>query len=287
MNLISHIPGVGPTAAFNPGPSTPAPWNVPHTGATDGTGPASATKNMAEIYNRLLLQMAATIQVSGLAIDNNNWAQLAEAVSKIADDAAAAAATPDATDVVKGKVALAVAANFPSADDADEATTPMYVAAAIAAAKGYLYVREEKAVSVDAGGSVVGPQTRALNVVVVNSLPGVTVNVGTGQVTFTSPAANGKYRIRARAPVFNVDGNRTVFYDVVAGVAINVGSSNNGLTGQNSDSTVVGEFIIAATKVTDLRSYCATATAGNGLGQAANLGGFNEIYSELEIFKVS
>ncbi|MDP3228529.1 MAG: hypothetical protein Q8N13_11210 [Acidovorax sp.] len=92
MNLISHIPGVGPTALFNPGVATPAPWNVAHTGATDGSGPATATKNMAEIYNRLLLQVAATIQKSGLAIDNTNWTQLAEAVSLIAASAAAAAA---------------------------------------------------------------------------------------------------------------------------------------------------------------------------------------------------
>ena len=92
MNLIGHIPGVGPTAPFSPGPTTPAPWNMAHTGATDGTGPATATKNMAEIYNRLLLQDAALIQASGLAIDNDNWAQKAQAVVAIAQTAAAASA---------------------------------------------------------------------------------------------------------------------------------------------------------------------------------------------------
>jgi hypothetical protein len=97
INLIGFIPGVGPTAAFTPGPSTPAPWNVNHTGATDGTGPSTATRNMAEIYNRFFLQQAAVIQQSGLAIDNDNWAQLAAAIQKIANDAASAVAVPQAT----------------------------------------------------------------------------------------------------------------------------------------------------------------------------------------------
>lgn len=94
MNLIGHIPGVGPTALFNPGPTTPAPWNVAQTGATDGTGPADATKNMAEIYNRLLLSNAAIIQAAGLAIDNDNWVQVSQAIQAIAAAAAAAANAP-------------------------------------------------------------------------------------------------------------------------------------------------------------------------------------------------
>lgn len=94
MNLIGHIPGVGPTALFNPGVATPAPWNVAHTGATDGTGPANATKNMAEIYNRMLLQVAATIQQAGLAIDNTNWAQLPAAIVAITQKELATVAVP-------------------------------------------------------------------------------------------------------------------------------------------------------------------------------------------------
>jgi hypothetical protein len=47
--------------------------------------------------------------------------------------AIAAATTPDATDTVKGKTSLAVAANYPSTSDA-EAVTPAYLSSAIAAA---------------------------------------------------------------------------------------------------------------------------------------------------------
>lgn len=86
MDLISFVSGIGPTAAFTPGANTPAPYNVSHTGATDGSSPSTSTNNMAEIMNRLLLQVAAVISGSGLTIDNLNWTQLLAAVRKIALD---------------------------------------------------------------------------------------------------------------------------------------------------------------------------------------------------------
>jgi len=42
---------------------------------------------MAEIYNRLLLQVASIIVKSGLTVDNTNWAQAGVAVQKIVNDA--------------------------------------------------------------------------------------------------------------------------------------------------------------------------------------------------------
>lgn len=84
MDVISYIPGVGPTATFSPGPNTPAPYNVNHVGATDGSNPQTATLNQAEIYNRLLLEQLALIDSSGIGIDHANWAQLPAAVRAIA-----------------------------------------------------------------------------------------------------------------------------------------------------------------------------------------------------------
>ena len=83
MDLITHIPGIANSALFTPGPNTTPPWNVAHTGLTDGTSPNNATKNMAEIYNRFLLERAAIIQKAGLTIDNQNWVQLAEAIEAL------------------------------------------------------------------------------------------------------------------------------------------------------------------------------------------------------------
>jgi hypothetical protein len=80
MDLITHVPGITNSAAFTPGANTPSPWNTSHTGLTDGTSPNNATKNMAEIYNRLLLERAAIIQDAGLVIDYNNWTQMTTAI---------------------------------------------------------------------------------------------------------------------------------------------------------------------------------------------------------------
>ena len=80
MDLVTHINSIVNTAGFTPGVNTPAPWNIQHEGLTDGTSPNNASRNMAEIYNRLLLERAALIQASGLTIDNNNWTQMTAAV---------------------------------------------------------------------------------------------------------------------------------------------------------------------------------------------------------------
>lgn len=91
MDLVTHISGVAPTTSFSPGASTPAPFNVPHTGLVDGLGPGSASKNMAELYNRDLLWRRAMIATAGLTFDATNWVQEVAAVQAIAAAAAAAA----------------------------------------------------------------------------------------------------------------------------------------------------------------------------------------------------
>jgi len=96
LDLISFIPGIGVTAAFTPGATTSSPLNTTHTGATNGSGPSTSTNNVAEIYNRLLLQVASVIVKSGLSIDNNNWAQLGDAVQQIANNVAGSYVTTSA-----------------------------------------------------------------------------------------------------------------------------------------------------------------------------------------------
>lgn len=100
MDLITHIPGVGPTGAVNPGATTPAPYSVPQLGMVDGVGPGSATRNMAEIYNRDLLWRRALIATSGLAFDPTNWIQEVQALQVLlgvtGSRYAVAAGTPDA-----------------------------------------------------------------------------------------------------------------------------------------------------------------------------------------------
>jgi hypothetical protein len=89
MDLVSFVPGIGPTANFTPGASTPPPFNVSHVGCTDGTGPTTASNNMAEIYNRILLNIASTVSAAGIPIDNNNWTQLPQAVTALVNQGVA------------------------------------------------------------------------------------------------------------------------------------------------------------------------------------------------------
>jgi len=84
FDLVSFIPGIGNTKTFSPGVNTPAAYAGPHTGMTDGTSVATASSNMAEVYNRILLDLTATVASSGLTPDPTNWAQLPIAVQMIA-----------------------------------------------------------------------------------------------------------------------------------------------------------------------------------------------------------
>lgn len=85
MDLITHIAGHTNSGSFSPGAGTPPPFNIAHTGAVDGSGPASATRNMSEITNRLLLDRAALINMLGATLDNTNWAQAAAVLKAYLD----------------------------------------------------------------------------------------------------------------------------------------------------------------------------------------------------------
>ena len=104
MDIISFIPGIGPTGAFTPGANTPAPFNVSHTGAVDGSNPSTSTNNMAEIYNRILLQLQAVIVTAGLTVDHANWTQLGTAIQTMIASGAFLTLAQYATDFTHSNV---------------------------------------------------------------------------------------------------------------------------------------------------------------------------------------
>lgn len=104
MDIISFIPGIGVTGSFTPGSTTPAPFNVSHTGAVDGISPSTSTNNMAEIYNRLLLQTQAVIVTAGLTVDHNNWTQLGTAIQTMIASGAFLTLSQYATDFTHSNV---------------------------------------------------------------------------------------------------------------------------------------------------------------------------------------
>lgn len=87
LDVASFIGGITNTASFTPGANTPSPYNTSHTGVTDGTDPTSASVNVAEMYNRILLAMAALIDTAGVVVDHANWTQLTTGVQALISQA--------------------------------------------------------------------------------------------------------------------------------------------------------------------------------------------------------
>jgi hypothetical protein len=84
-SLINHIANHGIDGSVTIGANTPAPYGAASlTGFVDGTGPQNASKNMAEFYNRQVFAAKHLIEAAGLTWDPANWAQMTEAVAKIA-----------------------------------------------------------------------------------------------------------------------------------------------------------------------------------------------------------
>lgn len=124
-DIITHVPNIGPTAQVTIGVNTPAPYNAASvTAATDGTNVQTATKNMAEIYNRQLFSAKHLIEAAGLVFDPLNWAQQTQAVQAVASSA-----VPTATDTTQGKVALNLGTAAGDATNATDALTATGLAA--------------------------------------------------------------------------------------------------------------------------------------------------------------
>jgi hypothetical protein len=83
LDLASYVSGITYTAPFTPGANTISIVAGPHIGLTDGNSVATSSRNMAEIYNRLNLQIASAIVGAGLTYDSTNWGQLYTAIQTI------------------------------------------------------------------------------------------------------------------------------------------------------------------------------------------------------------
>ena len=140
MDLASFISGIGPTTSFTPGSNTPPPFNVQHTGLTDGTGPATASKNMAEIYNRILLEIRAVVVAAGMTPDNTNWTQMQAAIKKIA------------TDSVSGSVGQVT--TRPKYDSSTAVATTEFVANALGNVAGISDILNSMTIQGNSGGWV-------------------------------------------------------------------------------------------------------------------------------------
>jgi hypothetical protein len=150
----------------------------------------------------------------------------------------------------------------------------------------YIHVREQQASGTDSGASIVGTQTRVLNTVVTNTIPGA--SLASNQITL--PA--GTYRIQASAPACqNVTSmkHQASLYNVTDATTLVFGSSENvnSPSGRHSSrSVVIGSFVLTAQKALSIYHYTSAPLANDGLGGASS-SGLGEVYTEVEITKVA
>jgi len=150
-----------------------------------------------------------------------------------------------------------------------------------------VHVRDEKAANTAGGTFTSGAfQTRTLNTIVNRG--------GVGEIAGASLAANkltlppGSYEVYARAPANYCSAHKAAVYDTT-GAAYLVHGSNawNGEGGYaQTDSIVVGAFVLAIASDITLVHRCTTTRNTDGFGRAANFG-VNEVYAELVVRKVA
>lgn len=146
----------------------------------------------------------------------------------------------------------------------------------------YMKVSDRKPSGTNGGASTVSTTfTRTLNTVELNSIAGASLSAN----AVTLPA--GTYDIKARAPSANSGGHSASLFNVTDNVTALNGSSaySQSTGGTATPATVTGRFTIGAPKAFSLRHYTAGADSV-GLGPAVTQTGVQEIYSELEIWKV-
>jgi hypothetical protein len=147
----------------------------------------------------------------------------------------------------------------------------------------YVKLVDSKATTVDGGASIAGTQTRDLNTEVTDT--GNHCTLSSNQFTLDE----GTWYIKASAPAFSVGRNKLFLYNIsdsqnepnITSTSANVSSAVSAQT----TASLMGEFIISASKTFRIDHYTTVVKAINGLG-VATLDGTTEIYTVVELWKI-
>jgi len=149
-------------------------------------------------------------------------------------------------------------------------------------ASGVFHVQDQKATTVGGGSaSATTTATRVLNTVVTNTITGA--SLATNQITL--PA--GTYNICCTAPAFDVNRHRAHLYNVTDSAIEMLGTNAFCVSTDavQTNSTIKGQFTIAAEKDLEIRHYTQVAEATIGFGVNCSDGNA-EIYTNIFIEKV-
>lgn len=143
------------------------------------------------------------------------------------------------------------------------------------------HAREEQATTVAGGASSAGNNTRVLNTLLTNDIPGATLIAN--QISLNA----GTYEVLIYATGNRTDQQRVSLYNVTD-AAIEVLGSNQFAQDSNpqqNHAICFGRFTLAAAKTLEVRHYIQVALATEGLGLPVS-DGRSEIYTDLMIREV-
>lgn len=150
----------------------------------------------------------------------------------------------------------------------------------------YALIRDEKSSGTNGGSFTSGSwQTRDLTTIAVDSI-GVVLNSN----QFTLPA--GRYRISAYAPAFFVNTHKARLRNITDAETVDEGTSaksNDDSTNSETtqESVIRFEFEIEEAKTFEIQHQCETTGNTNGFGTATTFSTDNEIYTVVELWKLS
>lgn len=148
----------------------------------------------------------------------------------------------------------------------------------------YILIREEQAAGVAGGTFTSGAwQTRILNTEVFDN--GNYASLASNQITLIA----GTYRIYASAPAGAVRGHKARLRNITLGATLLVGTSEytDETGGHWTRSHIAGEFTLSTDTVIEIQHQCTLTKATNGFGGTD--GGFSviEVYTMVELWKLS
>ena len=111
------------------------------------------------------------------------------------------------------------------------------------------------------------------------------VSISSNQFTLQA----GSYFLRGSAPAYRVDQHFAKLQNITDATLTITGSVSMGSSSFASTtvSLLAGRFTISAAKVFEIQHRCITTHSSHGFGINHNIGGFNSIYTLIEIFKES
>jgi len=147
----------------------------------------------------------------------------------------------------------------------------------------YACVADVKAAGTGGGDFTLGAwRTRDINTEIADG--GDLITILANQITLVA----GLYRCHISCPAYLVQDHKAILYNITAATNTLIGTSefnsNAGAYAQTR-SVIVGSFTIAAATVFEIRHQSIATRAGNGFGEATNVG-VSEVYTIAEFWRI-